>query len=272
MHTEFKKLDAEGIGFLTAKQASVGYRKLGIVNGGGLPPVDQARKYTPTGIIGARQFVEAGVWQRQENSAFHRSHEGFSAQEIRELDEVFQNLDEDGSGTIERGDMIRLLESLFPEMSTDAVVRAELVKLLQDVDKDHSGSLDFGDFTRLMRLSSNLQNRLRFDKERLAVEDTKFAKNEVTEFRKLFLASDVNSSIELSLEEFKRMIATFCPMGDRNSKEFVSFFWKIVKQQECVEGRRDSADFPEFLRVLRYVLDINFGGVKERTASLIGNP
>merc|ERR1711988_783521 len=54
-------------------------------------------------------------------------------------------------------------------------------------------------------------------------------------------------------------------MGDKNAATLAQSFEKITSRQHGVEGRRDHADFPEFLWLMKHLLDTNFGGIRERT-------
>jgi calmodulin len=76
-----------------------------------------------------------------------REHEGFSAAEQRETENVFTKFDADGSGEIE----VMELNDIFQYLGS--VIRIEEVnKLLLKVDFNGSGSLDLREFRRLMRL------------------------------------------------------------------------------------------------------------------------
>lgn len=76
-----------------------------------------------------------------------RDHEGFSAAEQREIENVFTKFDTNHSGEIE----VMELNSIFQYLGS--VIRIEEVnKLLLKVDFNGSGSLDLREFRRLMRL------------------------------------------------------------------------------------------------------------------------
>jgi len=200
---------------------------------------------------------------RGQRCQFCRDHYGFTYPEVDHLRETFMGFDADRSGELKNAEMIMLLDSVFTEMSTDPNFRPTILSTLKEIDADGSGSLDFHDFLRLMRKCTEMNTQARFDKEKQVLSETQFSPHEVHEFRQLFLACDVNGDQELSFQEFKKMIASICPMGDKNTAALSSMFYKATARQERVQGRRDHADFPEFLWLLHHLMDNNFGGMRD---------
>lgn len=260
--------DENGKGMLTDDEAIDAFKSIDCVNARGEPPLGLAKDpRDPLALIEIQRFVETALWQKQVKRRFFRERCGFSPEEVMVLKSAFREMDADASGTLEKAEMVSLLESIFPEMSQNIQLRARLIGIIHEINEDGTGSLSFDDFLRLLRRSNDLQNSERFEKERKAVDLTGFSSHEVYEFRKLFLDCDLNNDEELSLAEFKGMIAKICPMGDRNSTALTTLFYTTTQRQEKVEGRRECADFPEFLLLLAQLLDTNFGSIKERTGS-----
>jgi len=212
-------------------------------------------------------YVQVGLRQSGMNRRSFRDNYLFSYTEIQQLKARFNEFDKDGSGDIGRSELIRLIEQVFPEMSSDPQLRPRLMAIMQEVDTDGSGDLDFQDFCRLFRLCNDMQIVEKNKKLVKAEDETRFLPQEIQEFRKLFLSSDMNQDHEISLPEFKKMIAAICPMGDRNSNAFSQMFREVCARQCFVEGKKDHADFPEFIWLMRRLLDTNFGGIKEKTAA-----
>merc|ERR1712216_20417 len=183
--------------------------------------------------------------------------------EIVDLQSAFNRYDADGSGDISNRELIVLVEECFADMAHDEQMRPHLAELMSEVDADKSGSLDFSDFIRLMQQLRELKDREQVAKEQQAVRETEFTPGEVNEFRELFLSCETSSG-KLSLHEIRQMLEMICPMGDRNSAELTAIFHSITTRTS--EDHRNEADFPEFLWIMRKLLDMNFANIRERTS------
>jgi len=60
-----------------------------------------------------------------------------------------------------------------------------------------------------------------------------------------------------------RLMETICPLGDRNIAELTSAF-HVARKRPAKQTGMDTMNFPDFLRFMRHLLDINFGHIKER--------
>jgi len=211
-------------------------------------------------------FVRTAIRCYKDARRSFRQNGGFTTKEISEMRVTFDMFDMDRSGDIGSGELIALIEKLFPEMASKPELRPQLVQLIGEADINGDGSLDFADFLRMMRQFNDLQDRYKITKESSAIQETRFSSAEVSEFRELFLAQG-EGRCELTLAEVKEMVSLICPMGDKFASELASIFRETSKRQQGVEGRRDRADFPEFLWFMRTLLDMNFGNIRERTNS-----
>ncbi|KAH7316388.1 hypothetical protein B0J17DRAFT_687221 [Rhizoctonia solani] len=70
----------------------------------------------------------------------------FGQKSDRELRDVFERFDRDGSGTIERAELGRAV-ALLGDKLTDQ----ELAMIMHEVDTDGDGRVSFEEFTRMMR-------------------------------------------------------------------------------------------------------------------------
>lgn len=258
----------QGDGNVSVDQIVDVLKSADIIDTGGEPPRFLADDLHPsrngkTTVVDFQEVMNLVSRFRRQRKQFCREHSGFGYPAVDSFRATFAAADEDRSGELKNNEMIALLDNLFPEMSSDPTCRSSILRILKEIDADGSGSLDFSDFLRLMRKCYEMQITARFEKEKQVLSETKFSHAEVQEFRNLFLACDVNGDQELSLSEFKKMIAAICPMGDKNTAALTSLFQKSTCRQKGVEGRRDHADFPEFLWLLHQLLDTNFGGIRE---------
>jgi len=216
-------------------------------------------------VVPLEAFLRASIRFYKEARRASKQSGGFTHVRLVELRSVFDTFDIDGSGDIGTSELVTLIEKQFPEMSSSPKLRSELVRLMQQVDENGDGAIDFQDFLRMMQHLQESQDRQKMMKENLATQEAKFAAGEVAEFRELFLAQGEGCA-ELTFDQVKQLISLILPMGDRNAAEFGKIFRRNCARQESVEGRHDLADFPEFLWLMRELLDLNFGNLREMTS------
>lgn len=105
--------------------------------------------------------------------------------------------------------------------------------------------------------------------------DAGFAPQEVHDFREIFL-SYVGTDKVLSLGEFADMFGNICPLGQKNStilngmwKQALHVYRSPVEMKKFDELDSDNVkwnvDFPEFLWLMKRLLESNFGNVLQRT-------
>lgn len=216
-------------------------------------------------------FLAVSVRLLREARENFKSNGGFTAVEVVHLKESFRGFDVDGSGDISNKELILLIEEIFPDMASSADMRPQLLEIMREVDMDGSGTLNFEDFMNLMKQLRDLQDRERFAKELQVIHETDFTAQEVADFRDLFMAADEESSGVLHITPVIAMIKQITPVGDKSKAEFSELFHEAVthraRPRDC---SLDVADFPEFLWMMKLLLDRNFGNIRERTATVGG--
>jgi len=211
-------------------------------------------------------FVQRALQLRRERCLTFRETAGYSPEEVEEMQEHFKHFDADDSGAICNSELRSLLENYFPELSASAKLRPYLLQLMAEVDADKNGELDFQDFLRFMRQVHDLQERDLAKKEQLAVRETRFEHEEIEGFRDVFLNAALPADgerkqflTELSFNDLAKMLADICPLGAENRGLLFNIY------EDVVDSRSQGADFPEFLRIMRRLLDDDFANVKEHT-------
>jgi len=199
-------------------------------------------------------------FNKQVRMAF-RENSGFSAQEIQDLKDNFAYYDEDGSGDICAKETIPLISELFPRMAHDPVLRPQLAALMGE-----TRNLNFKEFMQVMSQLQEVTMEERISKELAALADTRFSSKEVEEFRELFLAGHIEHD-SLCFFHLMEMLEAICPLGDKNMSELTALVRDITGRHVGLHGEAvPSVDFPEFLRLMRRLVDNNFGGLIELTA------
>jgi len=211
-------------------------------------------------------FLRAAFRHGTSKRERYKQNGGFTAIEVEQMRDIFKHFDFDRSGDICNKELICLIEYKFPEMAHDRDLRPKLLEIMHEVDADGSGSLDFQDFLRLMKQCRDLQDRERLQKEAIAISETGFTPQEVNDFRELFLACDDGTG-ELTLQNVTKMVNQITPLGDKYKAELATMFRSVTGRQLRVEGQKDEADFPEFLWLMKQLLERNFANIQEKTRS-----
>eukprot|EP00929_Paragymnodinium_shiwhaense_P087784 TRINITY_DN4791_c0_g1_i1.p1 TRINITY_DN4791_c0_g1~~TRINITY_DN4791_c0_g1_i1.p1 ORF type:complete len:1217 (+),score=383.09 TRINITY_DN4791_c0_g1_i1:164-3814(+) len=271
---------SEGDEMISKEEAETGVQMLdfpgGIKPKAKIMPIDLSPSKDGTAelLVDYAGFVSVVARAMKEARQDFRENKGFTQKELREFEEQFARFDTDNSGELCNEELVCVLDSVFPHMAKDKAQRPKLLQLLSEADADGNGRLDFGDFLRLMRQFRDLQDSERVAKEKLALEETGFAPPEVADFRELFLLAARTKSGRVTLEELKGLVAGICPLGEKNTQEFTSLvreitvrtFGSVLDAAKTTDvSIRDEADFPEFLMIMKKLLDVNFANIQERT-------
>lgn len=257
--------DPAGRGLISINEATLALFHAGCVDSKGLAPTFSPEQRVQDGtetLVAFDDYIRVAMrFKRGARRAF-RENCGFSDSEIAEMRECFRSYDRDGSGDISSRELIRLIEDIFPEMAHSALMRPKLAQLMQEVDADGSGSLDFQDFMRLMQQLQELQNQEKMTKEHRAIKETGFSQQEISEFRELFLANDAGTG-SISFQKLTKMLAPFCPLGDKNVSELSGLVRSTTGKTRGTEGF-DTLDFPGFVILMHRLMEINFANIRSR--------
>lgn len=182
---------------------------------------------------------------------------GYTMEQMEQLRRQFSYYDWDDSGDVSKKELVQLIVDVFPDMAFDPDKRPLLLQIMRETDSDSNGKLDFSEFLQLMRTVEDLEQLTQLQKERSVIDETRFTSNEVSEFRNIFLAV-TKGEPRMNLADFKEMMSPVCPMGDKNSHA-ISAMWMEI----CDSGSK-MFDFPDFLLIMRRLLDMNFANMNQR--------
>eukprot|EP00933_Yihiella_yeosuensis_P032558 TRINITY_DN26175_c0_g1_i2.p1 TRINITY_DN26175_c0_g1~~TRINITY_DN26175_c0_g1_i2.p1 ORF type:complete len:1182 (-),score=245.43 TRINITY_DN26175_c0_g1_i2:48-3593(-) len=216
-------------------------------------------------VIQLTGFMRAARRLDEQSRRTYRESGGYSSSQLKFLKERFNHYDGDGSGAVDNHELMRLVTDVFPGMATDPRQRPLLLEIIKEADQDGSGTLDFEDFLRLMRAVEDLSHTAQLDKERLAVQMSRFSGQEVSEFRDIFLGKTEGVGF-LQFEAFREMMEPICPLGDANLMLLQEIWLEVLlKNPKDPRYEEPAADFPDFLLLTHRLLETNFGGVVDRT-------
>lgn len=190
-----------------------------------------------------------------------RKHAGFNDMEVQEYRARFASYDNDGSGDIGGSELRELLGEILPAASFSMKHRARLERLLKEADEDGNGTLDFPDFLRLMRHHHDDCDREELEKIDKAIHDTGFSDEEAQQFRTIFEEVDLENAGHIGLSSIQKMLHGVCPLYRQHVAELTTIFNEVTGRDN-----HEEVDFPDFLRVMRKVLDVDLAGIKNWTA------
>jgi len=196
---------------------------------------------------------------------------GFSPKEVVELKKTFKYYESGGLGRIEHKDLIRLLEDTFPNMAHTKTMRPRFESVIAQADHNRDGCLSFEEFLKAMRLLQEVQDDEKYEKLRTVVQQVKFSPLEVEGFRELFLGKDPDEHATrnggMTFDDVKDLITAIVPLGDRQSCELAVYFLEVERKREVFEAvhvQSGVLDFPDFLLLMRLLMDVNFGRINDR--------
>jgi len=185
---------------------------------------------------------------------------GFSEGEVEFYFNTFSSYDRDGGGNLSLKELMPLLTELGKEPKT-VIQRDKLTTLLAEVDEDGSGEIDFKEFLQLMRKFLDESDAEMLRKEKDVVSRTNFTPEEVTLWRDIFVKFDDDKSGEFDTAEGKKLLQA---VGiNLNERVMHDRYLQLFKEVD--EDDNGSMDFPEFLLMMRKLIDIDFGGIATRT-------
>merc|ERR1711964_802588 len=100
-----------------------------------------------------------------------------------------------------------------------------------------------------MRQFHDLQDKEQLQKEATAIADMNFSRQEVEEFRDLYIHHDDDLSGSLCFDEVRQMICKVVALGAKRTQDLRMHFNAVLENDYTgTTGRiHDEIDFPEFL-------------------------
>eukprot|EP00930_Biecheleria_cincta_P084206 TRINITY_DN7369_c0_g1_i3.p1 TRINITY_DN7369_c0_g1~~TRINITY_DN7369_c0_g1_i3.p1 ORF type:complete len:236 (+),score=56.90 TRINITY_DN7369_c0_g1_i3:243-950(+) len=178
----------------------------------------------------------------------------------------FQSFDVDGNGEINATELRTLCQELLPDLSTDAKCRPELLRLLKEVDANGDGSMKFEEFTKLMRNMNDSRTRTYLAKEQRVFEQVKFTKNQIRDFREIFVQNDVQGQDTLSFASVTGLLQNLVDLGGRSAHSFSDIWLKASEEKPTGGSEAWTLDFPDFILLLEQLLDLDFCGIQAKSA------
>jgi len=212
--------------------------------------------------------IAAAMRCRDRMRRFYRENLGFGPEEVKKFQAMFQQFDKDDSGTVDSSELQILFERMLPGMATSKMFRPKLLEILSragiGVDGDKNSTVEFSKFLRLVREFHDLSEQERLSLEEGTILKSLFSSAEVKAFREIFIFLDEDGRDCLSFDQVKEMIAGVAPLGDKLIGRLRTM-WPGKASDDSQRGDLGTIDFPEFLNLMKQLLDVNFGGIKDKT-------
>lgn len=257
LQATINKYDRSDTGVLSEREALKAFKDLGCLREDQSVLPDEVVEDLKEGFLSHAaftRFVQEYDWQRRRQLI---DSGGYTIEQMEQLRRQFAYYDWDDSGDVSKKELVQLIVDVFPDMAFDPDKRPLLLQIMRETDSDSNGKLDFWEFLQLMRTVEDLEQLTQLQKERGVIDETRFTSNEVSEFRNIFLAV-TKGEPRMNLADFKEMMSPVCPMGDKNSHA-ISAMW-----MEICDSVSKMFDFPDFLLMMRRLLDMNFANMNQR--------
>jgi len=174
---------------------------------------------------------------------------------------LFNMYDEDASGTIEHGEIKKLVYDHFPEATRSREGQQKVQKVLAEVDTDANNSLDFQEFLKLMRKCDNWRDAADLAIEQQVMQDCGLSPDEVHGFRHIF-ASHVDWSGSMKLVTLVSLLSRVVEINSRNAADLEKLLQEVIPHG-------DSARFPQFLLIIKRLTQDNTMGVNQAAARAV---
>jgi len=183
-------------------------------------------------------------WQRY--AASHK----LTIEQLNEYKSIFENFDEDGSGSISSDEIGTIVRSCGIEMTED-----ELHDMIREIDVDGNGEIDLEEFLHMMQ--STMQDPAVIDEEgeeglseinkaiirwRKYAASQKFNEKQIAEYKEAFALFDKDGDGSISADEIGEVMES-CGL-DPNQSELDAMIGEVDK-----DGNGE-IEFPEFMAMM----------------------
>eukprot|EP00929_Paragymnodinium_shiwhaense_P007497 TRINITY_DN111419_c0_g1_i1.p1 TRINITY_DN111419_c0_g1~~TRINITY_DN111419_c0_g1_i1.p1 ORF type:complete len:863 (+),score=300.88 TRINITY_DN111419_c0_g1_i1:117-2705(+) len=242
------------------------------------PKERKATKDKKAPMLTFDQFVLILNIGRLERARQLRKLAGFNSMEIEAFQEQFNSFDADRSGTIDAREVSAMLNALGFSMKTAKErddVQREIDRAFGNArdagvqDASLGGAVTFWVMVQLLRLMYNRRDQEAVDREKAVMEACSFSVPEVKDFREVFascckderqfleeagvLHPDEKDPTVMSKDGLRRLLAT---LGVKKFKK-----QDLDDKVDMYDPELGAVDFCNFLRLMRWMLDTNFGNI-----------
>eukprot|EP00929_Paragymnodinium_shiwhaense_P021254 TRINITY_DN13914_c0_g1_i1.p1 TRINITY_DN13914_c0_g1~~TRINITY_DN13914_c0_g1_i1.p1 ORF type:complete len:1070 (-),score=317.92 TRINITY_DN13914_c0_g1_i1:107-3316(-) len=148
---------------------------------------------------------------------------------------LLQEVDQDGNGSLDFQDFLRLIMQFLELAQRDQIEREQ-----KAIEETGFAAKEVEEFRELFLASPNLV--------------------------------EISNGKMLPFDEVRRMLGTICPLGDKNLGELNAILQRMVSRTRPKDHTADSVTFPEFLLLMSALLKSNFAGIKESTRKFGADP
>jgi len=274
----FTRFDADGSGQMATEEIAGVLKELGHENID-LATVEQVIMEADTdqsGEVDWDEFVDLMERYRLAEVRERNRKAGFNDEQVDDFLASFRRYDLDGNGTIDVHELAPLLSD-FKMAPRTVKERGELIERLgvcADLAGEERGMITFWVFLRLMRTLEDDDDRASLAVERKAAEKARFSIEEVSEFRAIFDfwhkslwelgdgCGAANEGKALTSDGIARILRSLhITLPKKSDYQQV----EDICTDSDIDGN-GNVDFPDFLVVMRRLLDDNFRNINETLA------
>ncbi|CAK0805716.1 unnamed protein product [Prorocentrum cordatum] len=237
------------------------------------------------GTLDWRAFQQQARALEKEQQMFRQRNCGFSEQAVSDLAMRFAQFDTNNGGTLEKGDLVALIESILPGVATAPESRPMLMRMLEEA-QGRSGALtgsdmlerreanvgltsgqmglSFPQFLKFLSLVRVYKVDQLVQREEKVIEECGLSIYDVQQFRELFLENASGDDF-MTVSDLWTLFGTICPLGDKNKAELQQHFMDVVGP--TAKNCEVTITCAELMMLLGRLRDANFGGIRDRFSS-----
>jgi len=252
--------------------------------------VENVPEADDTADLGLEDLVAIVEGSRTAKVAAQRRCAGFSDEELERFREIFAVYDRNKDGGVQAAEINAMITDLgFPMQTVEdrekvlaEIERArEAAKQVGVEDAGEAGAgVSYWVWVQLLRVLYRRDDRLVLDREARAIEQSKFSHGEVDQFRGIFLNWFENDRLfeaaamtgsrptapqGLLSGEAPKVLSKDCVRRLLRSLGVTLSHGQRILLDQRIDGLEasGSVDFADFLRLMRWMLDIDFAGIQE---------
>jgi len=210
-------------------------------------------------VVTLEEFLPRAITAQNVKRRQIKANRGFQNMEAEAFRQVFSRCTPDDDGRIRATDLRRLLEDLFPMLSDKSTMKGSRQKLQDILNSSSGGPVGIDEFLSLARYCQDLVEMGELQHEKDAIKKIGFDSSEVDEFRSLFMGGTGQlGDSRITFSELQDLLGKVLPLGHKNAEALRE---ELKATTRTKQGTGEDADFPEFLQLMRRLLDSNFAGI-----------
>jgi hypothetical protein len=203
-------------------------------------------------------FLQAALGLLSATRLEATAREGFSAANHAELRQLFGKHGK-SAGKLTPAELTTLVQDSFGDLLDHEELGPAVRRAVSEAGSAEPEWLNFKEFLALVQRIQDIEDTDRVDRERAAIEATGFEPAQVDEFRELFIKNDEDKMGEIHERRVQKLLTNIEAVGSMPLDKLRAQVRSMADRGPSDRSRRGNADhfdFPEFLCLMKGLLDL----------------